>query len=198
MKQNGRRVKPVIGILALQGDYRKHCDKFTTLGAETREVRTAEEVKELSGLVIPGGESSTMTKLLTPELRQAVMEFAQKKPIWGTCAGMIMLAKDMGDPRVKSLSLVDLEIDRNGFGRQVHSFEAELRVADEVGHPEQSLHGVFIRAPRVKSVSKAVKPLAWLDNEPVALRQGNRLVSSFHPELTPDDRLHRYFLKMIE
>jgi 5'-phosphate synthase pdxT subunit len=109
---------------------------------------------------------------------------------------MIMLAQDIGDPRVKSLALMDLEVDRNGFGRQVHSFEAELHVAEEVGHPETPLHGVFIRAPRVIRFLPSVRPLAWLGEEPMCLRQGNLLASSFHPELTNDDRLHRYFLAM--
>jgi len=137
-----------------------------------------------------------MTKLMTPEMRKALLRFSQTRPVWGTCAGMIMLAQENGDPRVRPLALMELDVDRNGFGRQVHSFEADLRVASEVGSPEKTLHGVFIRAPRVKEFSKAVTPIIWLGDEPVCLRQGNLLVSSFHPELTSDDRLHRYFLSM--
>jgi len=196
--RNGRNVRPVIGLLALQGDYRKHGDRLAALGADAREVRTAEDMERLSGMIIPGGESTTMTKLMPPELREALLQFSRTRPVWGTCAGMIMLAQDIGDPRVKSLALMDLEVDRNGFGRQVHSFEADLRVAEEVGHPETPLHGVFIRAPRVTEFLPSVRPLVWLGDEPVCLRQSNLLVSSFHPELTDDDRLHRYFLAMSE
>jgi 5'-phosphate synthase pdxT subunit len=187
----------VIGILALQGDYHKHIEKFRLLGASAREVRTADELEGLSGLIIPGGESTTMTKLLLPSLRQAIMDLAGKSPVWGTCAGMIMMAHENGDARVKPLSLIDLDVDRNGFGRQTHSFEADLTVGADVGRPEEPLKGIFIRAPRVSKFSDKVQPLVWLADEPVGLRQGNCLVTSFHPELTADDRLHRYFLSMM-
>jgi 5'-phosphate synthase pdxT subunit len=194
--RNGRKVRPVIGILALQGDVQKHRDKLAALGADVQDVRTAEDVERLSGLIIPGGESTTMTKLMMPELREALLQFSRTRPMWGTCAGMIMLAQDIGDPRVSTLALMDLNVDRNGFGRQVHSFEAKLRVAEEVGLPDTPLPGVFIRAPRVKSFLPSVRPLVWLEDEPVCWRQGNLLASSFHPELTDDDRLHQYFLAM--
>jgi 5'-phosphate synthase pdxT subunit len=110
---------------------------------------------------------------------------------------MIMLSLNADDPRVRTLGLMDLTVDRNGFGRQVHSFEADLTVAEEIGSPDRFFHGVFIRAPRVMKCGQDVRPLVWLDDEPVCLRQGNILTSSFHPELAHDDRLHRYFLAMI-
>ena len=187
----------LIGILALQGDFAKHRDMFAVLGVKTRDVRGESDMSGLEGLVIPGGESTTLTKLMPSGLRSAILTMTHTRPIWGTCAGMIMLAKDAGDPRVKPLELIDVTVDRNGFGRQVHSFEAELRTADELGQPNRSLHGVFIRAPRVISCAESVRPLAWLGDEPVCLRQGNVLVSSFHPELTTDDRLHRYFVSLV-
>jgi len=137
-----------------------------------------------------------MTKLMSPELRMAVLEFVRSRPVWGTCAGMIMLAKDASDPRVVPLSLMDIDVDRNGFGRQVHSFEASLRVSPELGDQEKRLHGVFIRAPRLRGFAADVRPLVWMDEEPVCVRQKNCLASSFHPELTDDDRVHRYFLAM--
>jgi 5'-phosphate synthase pdxT subunit len=185
-----------IGVLALQGDFEKHLHAFETLGAEAREVRTAEELAGLSGLIIPGGESTTLTKLLLPELRESLMEFCGTHPVWGTCAGMIMLSKDASDPRVKPFGFMDIEIIRNGYGRQVHSFEAELRVSDVMEHPENSFHGVFIRAPRITRMGDRVQPLVWLGEDPVCVRQGNFMASSFHPELTNDLRLQRYFLSL--
>jgi 5'-phosphate synthase pdxT subunit len=186
-----------VGVLALQGDFEKHTRAFESLGVDAREVRTAQELNGLSGLVIPGGESTTMTKLLLPELREALMEFCRTHPVWGTCAGMIMLSRDVSDVRVKPLGFLNAEIARNGFGRQVHSFEAELKVAAEIPEPEKPLHGIFIRAPRLLSLGAGVKPLVWLGEEPVCIRQDHFLASSFHPELTGDLRLQRYFLKML-
>ncbi len=189
--------KPVVGILSLQGDFDKHRAMFASLGAAAREVRVPSDLRGLHGLVIPGGESTTMTKLMSPELRAALLDFVQVYAVWGTCAGMIMLSKDASDPRVQPLGVMDMDVDRNGFGRQVHSFEAGLRVSPDLGQPDVPLHGVFIRAPRLRGFSPDVQPLVWLDSEPVCVRQGNRLASSFHPELTGDARLHRYFLSML-
>jgi 5'-phosphate synthase pdxT subunit len=186
-----------IGVLALQGDFDKHVRAFQAAGADAREVRTAEELADVQGLIIPGGESTTLTKLLLPELRESLMEFCRTHPVWGTCAGMIMLSKDASDPRVKTFGFMDLEIVRNGYGRQVHSFETELRLEPELEHAETPLHGVFIRAPRITRMGGNVRPLAWLGDDPVAVRQGSFMASSFHPELTGDLRLQRYFLSLI-
>jgi pyridoxal 5'-phosphate synthase pdxT subunit len=183
-----------VGVLALQGDFAKHAHALTAAGACVSEVRVAEDLQSLEGLVIPGGESTTMTLLLRDGLRAAVEEFCRTIPVWGTCAGMIMLAKSTDDPRVLPLGFLDIEVQRNGFGRQVHSFEADLRVADELGEPHKPLHGIFIRAPRVVSMGAEVKPLIWRDTEVVCVRQRNLLASAFHPELTGDLRLQRYFL----
>ncbi len=198
VKQDARsNAKPVVGILSLQGDFEKHRKMFAVLGADAREVRVPSDLNGLSGLVIPGGESTAMTKLMSPALRAALLDFVQAKPVWGTCAGMIMLSKDVSDPRVQPLGVMDIDVDRNGFGRQVHSFEADLRVSPDIGQPDAPLHGVFIRAPRLRGFSPDVRPLVWLNDEPVCVRQANCLASSFHPELTEDARLHRYFLSMI-
>jgi len=187
---------PLVGVLALQGDFERHRAALTAAGADSREVRTAEDLQGISALIIPGGESTTMTLLLDAGLREPLMEFCREHPVWGTCAGMILLAKSAGDPRIRPLELMDVEINRNGFGRQVHSFEAELRVSEELGEVERPLRGVFIRAPRITKLGRDVQTLAWLEGEPVCVRQDHFLASSFHPELTDDVRLHRYFLLM--
>jgi 5'-phosphate synthase pdxT subunit len=186
----------MVGVLALQGDFEKHLRAFAALAAQARQVRTALDLDGLGRLVIPGGESTTMTLLLVPELREQVMNFCRTHPVWGTCAGMIMLAKVSCDPRVQPLGFIDMELERNGYGRQVHSFEADLRVEAEIGEPSRPLRGVFIRAPRVKSLGEGVRPLIWLGDDPVAVRQGHFLASAFHPELTNDLRLQKYFLAM--
>jgi pyridoxal 5'-phosphate synthase pdxT subunit len=190
------RGKLTVGVLALQGDFSMHLRAFAALNVATREVRTPADLEGLWGLVVPGGESTTMTKLLFPEFRAALEKFCATHPVWGTCAGMIMLSKMDSDPRVKPLGLLSLDVERNGFGRQVHSFEADLRVAPEIGEEQKPLHGIFIRAPRITKLGDQVKPLVFLNDEPVCVRQKHWLASSFHPELTHDLRLHNYFLGM--
>jgi 5'-phosphate synthase pdxT subunit len=185
-----------IGVLALQGDFEKHKRALEAAGAEAREVRTAEDLDGLSGLIIPGGESTTLTLLLLPELLERLHTFCETHPVWGTCAGMIMLSKDASDPRVKPLGFLDLDIQRNGYGRQVHSFESDLKLSGNVEDAQTPLHGVFIRAPRITRMGENVEPLAWLGSDPVAVRQGHFMASSFHPELTGDLRLHRFFLSL--
>lgn len=185
-----------MGVLALQGDFAKHRAALRALGVESREVRTAAELEGLSAIIFPGGESTTMTLLLDAGLREPLREFSRDHPVWGTCAGLIMLAKSSDDPRIRPLGFMDIDVARNGFGRQVHSFEANLRVADEIGDPERPLQGVFIRAPRLRNYGSTVHPLLWLGEEAVCVRQDHFLASSFHPELTDDLRLHRYFLTM--
>ncbi len=176
---------PRIGVLALQGAFREHVHVLERLGAEVVEVRLPEELEGLDGLVIPGGESTTIMRLAgIYGLDEAIR--AYEGAILGTCAGMIVLDRD-------HLALADLEVDRNAYGRQVRSFEANVDVAGE----EQPFHGVFIRAPRIRDLGADVEVLGELDGEPVLVRDGRLLLTSFHPELTEDPRVHRLFLDMV-
>jgi pyridoxal 5'-phosphate synthase pdxT subunit len=177
--------RPRIGVLALQGAFREHLQVLRRLGADTVEVRLPAQLDELDGLVIPGGESTTMTKLSALYgLDEAIRSF--DRPILGTCAGMILLDRS-------HLGLIDIDVDRNAYGRQVASFEGEVDLSD--GSPP--LHGVFIRAPRVRDLGEAVEVLGSLADEPVLLRDGNVMVASFHPELTDDTRVHERFLQLV-
>ncbi|MFD7922735.1 pyridoxal 5'-phosphate synthase glutaminase subunit PdxT [Streptomyces sp. NPDC059740] len=188
---------PVIGVLALQGDVREHLAALAGVGAEGRQVRRPEELADLDGLVVPGGESTTMSNLavafgLLEPLRAFV---AAGRPVYGTCAGMIMLADRLldGRPDQHTLGGVDMTVRRNAFGRQNESFEADVEVSGVAGGP---VRGVFIRAPWVESVGEAAQVLAVHDGHTVAVRQGNVLATSFHPELTGDHRLHGLFVSM--
>jgi pyridoxal 5'-phosphate synthase pdxT subunit len=174
-----------IGVLALQGNFREHAAMLHRLGAEPVEVRKPEQLDGLDGLVVPGGESTTFMRLMRLYgLEDAIRRFAQ--PILGTCAGLIVLDRD-------HLGLVDVEVARNAYGRQVFSFEADLDLKGE----DKPLRGVFIRAPRVTASGSDVEVLAELDGEPVLLRQGRLLVATFHPELTDDTRVHELFLDAV-
>jgi pyridoxal 5'-phosphate synthase pdxT subunit len=174
-----------IGVLALQGNFREHAAMLRRLGAEPVEVRKPEQLAGLDGLVVPGGESTTFMRLMRLYgLEEAIRRFEQ--PILGTCAGLIVLDRD-------HLGLVDVEVARNAYGRQVSSFEADLDLAGE----DKPLRGVFIRAPRVTAAGESVEVLADLDGEPVLLRQGRFLVATFHPELTDDTRVHELFLDSV-
>ncbi|MEU9146967.1 pyridoxal 5'-phosphate synthase glutaminase subunit PdxT [Streptomyces sp. NPDC048349] len=189
---------PVIGVLALQGDVREHLIALAAADAVARPVRRPEELAEVDALVIPGGESTTMSKLavlfgMLGPLRERV---AAGMPVYGTCAGMIMLADKLLDGREdqETLGGIDMIVRRNAFGRQNESFEAEIDFAGVDGGPVQ---GVFIRAPWVESVGGGAEVLATYDGHTVAVRQGNVLATSFHPELTGDDRVHAYFVDMV-
>jgi 5'-phosphate synthase pdxT subunit len=174
-----------IGVLAVQGNFREHAAMLRRLGAEPVEVRKPEEMRGLDGLVIPGGESTTFMRLMhLYGLDEAVRAF--EGPMLGTCAGMIVLDR-------RHLGAVDIEVDRNAYGRQVASFEADLELAGE----SEPLRGVFIRAPRVREVGPEVEVLAKHDGEPVLLREGRFIVASFHPELTEDTRVHERFLELV-
>jgi pyridoxal 5'-phosphate synthase pdxT subunit len=174
-----------IGVLALQGNVREHLAVLRRLGADAVEVRKPEQLEGLDGLVIPGGESTTFMRLMRLYgLEDAVRGFT--RPVFGTCAGMIVLDRS-------HLGLVDIDVDRNAYGRQVASFEADLTLE---GDPEP-LRGVFIRAPRVRDAGPDVEVLAELAGEPVLVREGRFIVASFHPELTDDTRIHKLFLQLV-
>ena len=169
----------------MQGNFREHTSMLRRLGAEVVEVRKPEELDDLDGLVIPGGESTAIARLVRLYgLEEAIRSF--ERPLFGTCAGMILLDR-------RHLGLLDLEVSRNAYGRQVASFEADLELAGD----DEPLRGIFIRAPRVAEVGPDVEVLAELDGEPVLLRQGRVLVAAFHPELTEDTRVHERFLDLV-
>jgi pyridoxal 5'-phosphate synthase pdxT subunit len=180
--------QPVVGVLALQGDFEAHAKILTGLGASAREVRVPADLEGLDALVMPGGESTVMTLGIEREgLGDPLRELARSgTPILGTCAGMIMLDRD-------HLRVLDILAQRNAFGRQLRSFEADLRVAGVHGEP---VHAVFIRAPWVAEVGAGVEVLADVDGHPVAVRQGNVIAVSFHPELTGEARLHELLLSL--
>lgn len=196
---------PRIGVLAVQGDFAEHIGMLRRLGAQTREVRLPAELEDLDGLIIPGGESTTIGKLASEYgLIEPLRAFGAKKPMWGTCAGAILLSKDatrakQGQPL---LGLMDITIRRNAFGRQVDSFEIEMNVPAlaKAGRENPPFNAVFIRAPLIESLdADDVEVIAQLeDGTIVAARQGKLLVTSFHPELDQDDRFHQYFLTLIE
>ena len=186
----------MIGVLAVQGDFLEHINMLTEIGAESREIRLPEQLEGLDGLIIPGGESTTIVQLIDIYgFRQCLVESeANGLAIWGTCAGMITIAKSLTDARPEPLGLMDIEVTRNAFGRQVDSFETYLNIA-EIGDPD--LHAVFIRAPKVIKTGTQVQVLARTeDGTPVVVRERNMLATSFHPELTDDSRLHKLFLDM--
>lgn len=185
-----------IGVLALQGAFIEHEKTLRALGVETRQVRLPEHLDGLDGLIIPGGESTTIGKLATTyNLIEPLREFARKKPTWGTCAGMIFLAKELGHNQQPILGLMDIAVDRNAFGRQIDSFEADLSISILNGQP---FHAVFIRAPVATSAGAEVEVLSKLeDGRIVAVKQGHLLATAFHPELTDDNRLHQYFLDIV-
>ncbi|MFI6764067.1 pyridoxal 5'-phosphate synthase glutaminase subunit PdxT [Streptomyces sp. NPDC050355] len=189
---------PTIGVLALQGDVREHVKALTDAGAQARPVRRPEELDQVEGLVIPGGESTTMSKLAVVfGMLEPLRAFVRAgNPVYGTCAGMIMVADKLLDAREdqETLGGIDMIVRRNAFGRQNESFEAAIDVAGIPGGP---VEGVFIRAPWVESVGGAVEVLATYDGHTVAVRQGNVLATSFHPELTGDHRVHALFVDMV-
>jgi 5'-phosphate synthase pdxT subunit len=187
-------VTPTVGVLALQGAFAAHAAILASLGAATIEVRTVEQLDSVDALVIPGGESTTMSMLLERSgmLEPLAARVADGLPTFGTCAGMILLATEISDGRddQHALGAVDISVARNGYGRQIDSFESDL---DVVGF-DRPFHAVFIRAPLVQQTGESVEVLAAVDGDPVLCRQGNVLVAAFHPELSGDDRIHRRWL----
>lgn len=186
-----------VGVLALQGAFREHRQVLEQLGCDVVEVRKTSDLDGIQGLIIPGGESTTIGKLLRiDEMGEKIKELGAKDmPIFGTCAGMILLSKTIVDSEQYRLDLMDTVVERNAFGRQVASFETDLLVP-ALGH--NPLRAVFIRAPYLRKVAPNVGILAEYDGKIVFVRQGNLLASAFHPELTPDHRVHQYFLNMID
>lgn len=187
-------VRKKIGVLALQGDFEAHGKALARAGADAVEVRSAANLRGLDGLVIPGGESSTMLKLLEMEdLLDPLREFGRERPVFGTCAGAILLANEVVNPTQQSLGLIDIAVERNAYGRQLDSRIARLNPEGLEG----DLEAVFIRAPIIRRVGDKVKVLARYQGDPVLVEQGRHLVATFHPELTDDERVHRLFLSKV-
>jgi 5'-phosphate synthase pdxT subunit len=186
-----------IGVLALQGDFAEHMATLTRIGVDTREVRKAGDLEGVDALIIPGGESTTIGKLMARYgLDEAIRARAQQgMPIYGTCAGLILLAKEIEGSRQPRLGLMDIAVIRNAFGRQIESFEADIPFAPTLDQP---IRGVFIRAPIVSRVGAGVQVLSTFEDKIVAVQQGNLLATAFHPELTDDTRVHRYFLTLVK
>jgi 5'-phosphate synthase pdxT subunit len=190
-----------IGVLALQGDFSEHSAILRRIGVETCEVRLPEQLEGLDGLIIPGGESTTIGKLAVAyHLMEPLQQFGAQHAIWGTCAGAIFLSTD-AHRQQPLLGLMDISVERNAFGRQIASFEIDLEIPalTKVKPQGGPFHAVFIRAPLIESVSNGVQVLAHVpDGRIVAAQQGHLLATSFHPELTLDDRFHRYFISLAE
>jgi pyridoxal 5'-phosphate synthase pdxT subunit len=196
---NGQAMK--IGVLALQGDFAEHIAMLKRLKVETSEVRLPEQLNGLDGLIIPGGESTTIGKLAVAyNLMEPLKLFGQRHAIWGTCAGAIFISKDVSRDQ-PLLELMDIKVERNAFGRQVDSFEADLNIPElkQATGTKDDYHAVFIRAPIIESVDADAKILASVsDGRIVAAQQGHLLATSFHPELTNDTRFHEYFLSLAD
>ncbi len=186
-----------IGVLALQGAFRAHATRLAELGVATRDVRTPADLAAVDALVMPGGESTTMSNLLTSSglFDEVKARLSDGMPVFGTCAGLILLATEVHDgrPDQRSFGALDVTVQRNGYGRQRDSFETDLTVAGL----DTPFHGVFIRAPRVESAGPAVEVLASHDGDPVLVRQDRVMAAAFHPELTPDRRLHAAFVELV-
>lgn len=180
----------MIGILALQGDYAAHGAILAQLGYDWREVRTTSELQSVDGLILPGGESGALLRLMDDELFLALSKF--EKPIFGTCAGAILLASKVSNPEQKSLGKIDIDIQRNGYGRQLDSFETDLAIDDDI------IKVAFIRAPKITSIGAGVDVLASHNDQSVLVRQGNFMAATFHPEVTKNTYVHKIFCEMLE
>jgi 5'-phosphate synthase pdxT subunit len=186
-----------IGVLALQGDFAKHAEALRSLGVDVQEVRKPQELENCEGLVIPGGESTVMLRQLDfIGMRDSLVAFAQQKPVFGTCAGLIVMSKQVQASPLQPLQLMDVVVERNAFGRQIESFQAFISLELTAKH-SKVFPAFFIRAPRIRVCGSSVEVLASFKEEPILVRQGHYLGASFHPELTADPVIHQYFIEMI-
>lgn len=183
-----------IGVLALQGAFAKHAEQLTALGVEAVEIRRPQQLERCDGLIIPGGESTTLTKLMRLyDFHEPIRIFAKSHPVMGTCAGLIMVATDVDDERVEPLGLIDMSVARNAYGRQIESFitDVDASFLDD----DKPFRTIFIRAPQIREVGPEVEVLLKHDDIPIMVRQGHIFALAFHPELTDDPRIHRYFFE---
>ncbi len=187
--------KLLVGVLGIQGAYEKHARMIELSGANSTIIKYREQLDHIDGLVLPGGESTTMTKVMGFRISyDDILAFAKKKPVFGTCAGLILLGRGIDDPRVKQFGILDAHISRNAYGSQKDSFVDNIELAFDRNQP---LHAVFIRAPRIEKIGADVKILAKCNGEPVLVESKQYLGATFHPELTDDPRIHMYFVKKI-
>jgi 5'-phosphate synthase pdxT subunit len=183
-----------IGVLALQGAFAKHVERLNALGVETVEIRQPQHLERCDGLIIPGGESTTLTKLMRLyDFHEPIRIFAKSHPVMGTCAGLIMVATRVDDDRVEPLGLIDMSVARNAYGRQIDSFIADVDASFLGG--DKPFRTIFIRAPQIREIGPKVEILVEYDGVPIMIRQGHIFALAFHPELTDDPRIHQYFLK---
>ncbi len=186
----------IIGVLAIQGDFQLHQKMLNKLGVDNIQVRTVGELRKCDGLIIPGGESTTFVKVLKDlNLFNEISTFGKEKPIMGTCAGLITLATKVRNYPIESFRLIDIEVERNAYGRQIDSFIDTVRI--NLNGKEQEFEGVFIRAPKILKVGEGVNPLGYHGNDVVIAENERILVATFHPELTEDTRIHSYFMEKI-
>jgi 5'-phosphate synthase pdxT subunit len=186
----------MVGVLALQGAFAKHMAMLRSIQVKNKLVRRPQDLRDCDALVIPGGESTAMTKRIDfIDLRESLLEFSEKKPIFGTCAGLVLMAQEIVGSSMNPLGLLDVAVERNGFGRQYESFSAEISLS--LSEIKGSFQGVFIRAPRLKHVGKGVAVLAAFGGEPVLVQQNHFLAASFHPELTDNPAIHRFFMNLV-
>ncbi len=186
-----------IGILALQGAFREQSEAVLRCGFKTKEVRKPEDLEDIQGLIVPGGESTTIGKLLTDYklCKPLIKKIKEGMPVFGICAGMVILAEEIAGQDKAWLGLMKIKVVRNAYGRQIESFETDIEIP-ALGKPP--FHAVFIRAPQVEKIGKNVEVMAVFQGRPVMVRQDNLLATSFHPEITKDDRIHRFFLDMVK
>jgi len=189
---------PVIGVLALQGAFKKHIEMLQSINVEGIEVRHPEDLLACNALIIPGGESTVISRQLKfGQFEEAFKKFLKEKPVFGTCAGLILMSKEVLDSKVTPFGLIDIQVERNAFGRQTESFKIDLELA--LGKEKiKAYPGIFIRAPRIRKCESSVNILANYENEPVLVQQGNYLAATFHPELTDDPSVHRFFYNLVK
>ena len=188
---------PIIGVLALQGAFAKHIEMLKRLNVKAIEVRTPKDLSSCDALIIPGGESTAMMKQIGfIKMEESLAQFAKAKPVFGTCAGLILMSKQIINDQMQPFKMVDITVERNAFGRQAESFVTDVEFTTKQGHAK-SVPALFIRAPRIRSVGEGVKVLAEFEGEAVLIQQGKHLACTFHPELTDDTAIHAFFIKLI-
>lgn len=197
--QEGGKFMVTVGVLALQGAFKKHIEMLESLNVKALMVRNVKDLELIDALIIPGGESTTISRQLKfTKLDDKIQEFGKTKPIFGTCAGLILISKEIYSSEMKPFGFIDISVERNAFGRQVDSFKANIEVYLSSKKQPSIVPAFFIRAPRIRKCGSDVEVLATFEGEPILVKQGHHLAATFHPELTDDPLIHRYFLSLIK